>query len=466
MRLWASFTRRFGQMRKLRIPKKLLECRTRPGGDRGATPSGDPNCPRLLGIFMAWRLRAYSLGIATVYAVVFFHFFRGGGWIININRAPIYTDFTTAWVAGLQALHGNVAALYNSTEFVNIQTALLGPLEFVYPNWPYPPPFFLLLAPFALLPYFWAFLAWDLITLLGCVSIVYLIVRRSPAIALVLASPFTAWNFLAGQNGFLLASLLGAALLFLERQPTLAGVFIGCLTYKPQFGILLPIALLAANQWRAIASAIATVALLAAASIAAFGASAWEAFPRGLFQQFGIVVGAEGEPLFAVNWGYIQSVYGLVRYLHGSAGLAWLAQGSMTLFAALLVWMFWRSPLRYALKAALLSIVVLLATPYVFAYDLAALSIPVAFFAKDQMRSGVLRGEQTVLLGLFCSVLALLVALTDPRIGTTFGSIPIGPAVLIVLLGLVLRRAISANSTFAGSSWFRYLRPLRISKFF
>jgi len=31
----------------------------------------------------------------------------------------------------------------------------------------------------------------------------------------VLAWPFTAWNFLAGQNGFLTASLLGAALVLL-----------------------------------------------------------------------------------------------------------------------------------------------------------------------------------------------------------------------------------------------------------
>ncbi len=72
--------------------------------------------------------------------------------------------------------------------------------------------------------------------------------RRREAIALVLASPLTAWNFIAGQSGFLTAAFLGGALLFLERRPVVAGVFIGGLTYKPQFGILLPVALIAVRR--------------------------------------------------------------------------------------------------------------------------------------------------------------------------------------------------------------------------
>ena len=40
-----------------------------------------------------------------------------------------------------------------------------------------------------------------------------------------------------------------------ERRPVLAGLLIGCLTWKPQFGILLPVALAASNRWRAFASA-------------------------------------------------------------------------------------------------------------------------------------------------------------------------------------------------------------------
>jgi len=406
-------------------------------------PLFDRQPPRLLGIFAGWRLRAYSLGIAVVYAVVFIHVFRGGGWIVSGRGAPLYTDFTDAWVAGVQALHGDVAELYNPAEFLKIQRALLGAQEFFYPNWPYPPTFSLILAPFALLPYLWAFLTWTSITLLGCIIVVYLIVRRSPAIPLVLASPFTAWNIMPGQTAFLTASLLGASLLFLERQPVLAGVFIGCLTYKPQFGILVPVALAAAKEWRAVASAVATVILLTGASVVAFGVSAWEAFPRGLLQQFGVVLDAGRLPDVVANWGCLQTVYGLIRYLHGGATLAWVGQAVVALCAALIVWLVWRSPTRYALKAAILSVAALLASPYAFAYDMAAIAIPVAFLARDQMRCELLRGEQTILLGVFGVLVGLLVIFRDPPNGIPFGSLPgIGPAVLIVLLSMILRRVL------------------------
>jgi arabinofuranan 3-O-arabinosyltransferase len=430
----------------------------------------DLQTPRLLGIFAAWRLRAYSLGIAVVYAVVFIHVYRGGGWIVTSEGAPIYTDFITGWVAGVQALRGNVAALYDPGEFLKIQTALLGSQPFFYPNWPYPPTFSLIMAPFSVLPYFWSFVTWTFLTLLGCLVVVYLIVRRSPAIALVLASPFTLWNILPGQNGFLLASLLGASLFFLESQPVVAGIFIGCLTYKPQFGILLPVALVAAKQWRAVASAVATAALLAGVSVAAFGASAWEAFPRGLLQQFGVVLKAEGLPDAAANWGYLQSVYGLIRYLHGGATLAWVGQAFVALSAATIVWLVWRSPTRYALKAATLSAAALLASPYAFAYDMAAVAIPFAFLAKDQMRCGMLRGEQTILLGLFSAVLTLLVVFRDPPDGIPFGSLPgLGPAVLIVLLSIILRRILmsAGRRKLSLLNWrFLYLRPGKAWEFF
>jgi hypothetical protein len=102
----------------------------------------------------------------------------------------------------MQALHGDAASLYDPAEFVKVQAALVGPRDYFYPNWPYPPTFFLILAPFTMLPYPYGFIAWDIATLLGLIAVVYLIVRRLPAIALVLASPFTMWNFPPDKTGF------------------------------------------------------------------------------------------------------------------------------------------------------------------------------------------------------------------------------------------------------------------------
>jgi len=239
-------------------------------------------------IFTGWWLQSFGYALAALYLLYFLILFRAGSWIVNPNGLPIYTDFANAWAAGVQALHGNAAALYDSAELAKVHDALFGPPAFSYPNWPYPPTYFLILAPFAAMPYRWAFITWDLVSLAGCVAVVYLILRRRPAIALALAAPFTAWNLLAAQNGFLTAALLGAALLLLECRPVAAGIFVGLLSYKPQFGILLPVALIASHQWRAIAGAAAPILLLAGLSIAAFGTGAWAAFPGQLLAQTGI----------------------------------------------------------------------------------------------------------------------------------------------------------------------------------
>jgi hypothetical protein len=247
--------------------------------------------------------------------------------------------------------------------------------------------------------------------------------------------------FLAAQNGCLTASLLGAGLLCLERRPVLAGVFIGCLTYKPQFGVLVPVALIAAKEWRAIASAVITAAFLAGTSVAAFGFGVWLAFPRELVAQTGLNLLADP----ASDWGYLQAVYGLVRTLHGAAALAWLAQGVMTFGIAVVVWLVWRSQVRFSLKAATLSAAALIATPYAFAYDMAAIVIPAAFLVRDQIHCGLLKGEQTIMLGLFGAALAVLIVFGDRPGGVTFGSIPFGPVVVTAVLGLILRRALQAG---------------------
>jgi len=396
----------------------------------------DVKFSRSLGIFAEWRLQVYGYAVAAIYAAFLVSVYRAGTWVVTTGWLPIYTDFACAWAAAVQALHADATALYDPVEFVKVQAALVGQRDYFYPNWPYPPTFFLILAPFTALPYLGAFITWDLATLLGLLVVVYLIVRRRPAIALVLASPFTAWNFLAAQNGFLTGSLLGAGLLFLESRPVLAGVFIGLLTYKPQFGILLPVALAASGRWRTFASAAVAAALFAVASAAAFGTGVWAAFPRQLVAQSS--VNFFGDP--DGDWGYLQTVYGLIRSLHGSAGLAWLAQGLTALMTAVIVWIAWRSQTRYALKAAILSAAALIATPYAFAYDMAAIVVPAAFLATDQLRRGLLRGEQSIWIILFSAPLIVLITLGDNVGGPTFGGTPISLLTVIALFCVILRR--------------------------
>ena len=398
-------------------------------GSRSAQSS-----PRLFGIFAAWRLEAYGYTLAAFYAAIFFYLYKIGIWLLDGNGRPLPQNFAYLFSGGLAALRGETAAIYNPAEFVRIQEALVGTRQVPFWLWPYPPSFFLILAPLAILPYVAAFLTWILATLLGLAAVSYLIVRRRPAIALTLASPFTVWNVLPGYSGFLTAALLGAALLSLESCPVAAGLFIGCLTFKPQWGILIPVALVAAGQWRAFLSAVAATALLAVASIVAFGLGPWEAFPRELLAQGGLNLSVNPNGVHPgfdprSHWQYLQTIFGLVRVLHGGAALAWLAQGMTTIGSAVIVWLVWRSPARYALKAATLSAATLVATPYAFGYDMAAIAIPIAFLARDQISHGLLKGEQ-----------ALLLAVVSVSLLCNFGPLPLEPIAVITLLCMVLRR--------------------------
>ncbi len=388
-------------------------------------------------IFQVWWLSLFGAAVALLYLVLFAILYHRGSWIVDPAGLPIYTDFGCGWAAGMQALKGNAASLYDPAEFVKVQTALFRPSDFFYPNWPYPPTYFLVLAPLALLPYRYAFILWDVVSLAGAVAVVYLIVRRKPAIALAFAMPFTIWNFLAAQNGFLTAALLGGALVALPRRPVLAGILLGCLTYKPQFGLLLPIALVADRQGRAIAAAALTTAFLVCASAVVFGVGVWSVFPMQLLAQTGLnfFAGDDG------NWGYLQSVYGFVRLLRGGAAAAWLAQGATTFALAIIVWRLWRSDAAYRLKASVLSAAAMLATPYAFAYDLAALTIPAAFLAADQLERGLLPSEKAVWIVLFGLPLALLVTLGDSAQGPTFGGVPVGLFCGVLVLAAALRRA-------------------------
>jgi hypothetical protein len=392
---------------------------------------------RPLGVFAVWRLQAYGYTVAAVYAAYFLYSGWLGLWLVNSKGVARYQDFTTAFVAGLLALHGNTASIFVPAEFINAQNALLGVANASHGTWPYPPTYFLILAPLAQLPYVAAFLIWELLTLLGLVAVVYLIVRRSAAIAVVLASPFTAVNFLFGQSGFLTASLAGAGLLALKDRPALAGMFIGCLTYKPQFGILFPVALVVANEWRAFSSAAITTVGLAGASIAAFGTGPWLSLHRELIAQAHKNLVADSD-----FWGMIQTVYGLARYLNAGPSLAWLSQIVGTSGILIIVCLVWRSGARYALKAATLSAGMLIATPYAFPYDMAAMVVPAAFLVQDQIRWGASKAEQVTVLAAFVTSFSII---------ATGNTAPVGALIMLALLAVIVQRVLRARPQVSSS---------------
>jgi len=340
--------------------------------------------------------------MASAYCAVLATALLHGHWLIDTQGRPIAADFVNVYAAGSLALEGHATAAYDWSLHKQAEVAALGHAFDDYYGWHYPPTFLFAASVLALLPLVPATLVWLVLTLPMYVWAIRSIVHSRAATLLALGFPAVLWNISVGQNGFLTAALIGGSLVLVERRPVASGVLLGLLTYKPQFGLLFPLALAFGGYWRAIGAATVTALILAAASAIAFGADSWHAFIAWM-PALSNAVFAEGR----VDLNKLQTMLGLVRWLSGSMTLAWTLQGILIVcFACVVAWV-WRSPVRYEIKAATLATSALLATPYLFVYDLVVLAIPMAFLLQMGLREGFLRWE---LAGLAAAALLVLAA--------------------------------------------------------
>lgn len=385
------------------------------------------------------RIRDYALMVLGFALVAIVAWIALSVHLIDPNGKPIGTDFASFYAAGSLVLDGRAADVYNMAAHYARQQQIFG-AAVPYYGWLYPPIFLLIATPLALMPYPVALALWQGSTLLAYLGVIGLIVRRYRGegeavgkiwIVVALACPAVFVNLGHGQNGFLTAALFGGALVALPARPWLAGVLFGLMAYKPQFGLVIPVALLAAGQWRAIAAAGLTVAALVGATVILFGVDIWFAFAATTEVSRKILL-EQGD----VGFEKLQSVFAAVRMWGGGVTLAYAAQTAATLVAICSVAWIWRATLDHAQKAAVLVIATLLASPHVLDYDLVVLGIAIAFMAMTGLTRGFRNYEITLLAAAWVApLMARAVA------GAT--GVPLGLLALIALYVLVLRRAAS-----------------------
>jgi arabinofuranan 3-O-arabinosyltransferase len=376
--------------------------------------------------------------VCVVLAVLnlgFFPTYYGRGWIYE-DGLGFPTDFVNVWSAGRLVLDGHPAWAYDWDIQKKIQVAVLGQS---YPGnfaWHYPPPYLFVAALLAKLPYALAFASWAAVSFVPYLVAMRVIIGRPFGLVLATAFPVVLTNALVGQNGFLTASLIGGMLVLLPTRPILSGICLGLLSYKPQYGLLFPLMLIAAAQWKAFVSAAVTTVLLAAVSWLAFGTESWQAFVHWMpmFSQAFLVEGR-------APWGKMQSIFALVRYFDGSDSFAWTCQGIMIAAVVVALVLLWRSNARYELKAAALALGALLTTPYLFLYDVMVLAIAVGFVVRIGLAEGFRRYELPVL-GVAA---ALLIAYGFVGAPTGFGATLLVAALIAVRVWQSIRSTPSAG---------------------
>jgi hypothetical protein len=379
-------------------------------------------------IFTEANLQFYGFGVAWAWAL-FVGWLLLGGWIIGNDGILRSIDFCWIWVSGKFAVSSDPSEIYNPAAFTAAQDTWFGTGECKYLHFSYPPTVLFFSYALGFLPYTAAFALWIIATIIVYLAAVYAIIPRPAAVIAALTPMAVPLNVLLGHNGFLTAGLVGLSLVFVERQPWLSGILFSLLTYKPQFGVLFPLALLASRNWRTLCCATASSVVLSVAAATVFGYRGWPSFIDLLWRR-NSTLSPDGVELT------LQSVYGLLHWADVSVRLSWTVHLAVAVIVAIAVCAAWANPITYALKAAILSIGAIMVTPYVLQYDLCILSIPVAFLVKDGLSNGFLPGERMAIL--ICVAGLLL----------WFAQTPISPVVYAVILVLIARRIVACHGVF------------------
>jgi hypothetical protein len=338
-----------------------------------------------------------------------------------------FTDFFALWSYGKIAGAHPVAELYDFATLHARQVALgMDPGD--QSPFAYPPTFMLLLRPLSLLPYDTAHVVWLVGTLALFVWAVWGTCSRSPLGVLgAIVAPASIVNIYCGQSGFLAAALLTAGIRLAVTRPVVGGLLIGLLSYKPQLGLLAPIALAAAGLWPAFRAATATVIALALAATLAFGWSAWPAWVS-MLPAYSDWFDQRGPESFK----FMPTVMGNLQMVGVSLPIARGVQAIVAIAAAVLVARcFRRNPGRLA--AAALLVGTLLATPHAFFYELPMVMAAVVLFIEARLEAiSTFSGVE---------VLILILAIAFPALMWANGvNLPVSAAPLMLLFGLILWR--------------------------
>jgi alpha-1,2-mannosyltransferase len=395
-------------------------------------PAGAP------ALFPPNQMNAYPRLAIAAYVLAALILVFGSNGQVDANGRPLGVDFIAFWGASSLTLEGDPAAAFDEQRLSAAEARAVPDTQILY-EWRYPPTFQLLVTPLAMLSYGTAFFLFIGGTLIAYLAVVRRFLDQPEPIVLLLAFPGTFICALQGQNAFLTATLFGAAILCLPRRPGLAGFLFALLVYKPQYGLLIPVALIAGRQWRAFLSASITLCAFVAVTVVVFGLDLWRIF----FSNLDIVreMLERGE----VPWQKMPSAFAFLRILGVPAAVAYFAQGTAIAMAVVAVVYVWRRCGPSLMACAVLVAATLVSLCYIFDYAFAIQSIPLSILATDMARRGANRWEKAALLIMVVIPLAMLPGVHLLHLQLGFPSLVL-TLLLCVHRAIAERRAVSPTS--------------------
>lgn len=375
------------------------------------------------------RIRTYSMLLLLMTVLIYGYLAFTAQGLTDFKGRPLGTDFSNIYAAGSYVNEGNAAAPFSPHLQEQREREWFGEHTPFY-GWHYPPFFLMVASLLAMLPYLWALGVWQGVSGWLYLRSLHLLLPKQHLWLVALAFPAVFVNLGHGHNGFLTAALIGFGLALLKSKPVLSGICLGLLAYKPQFGVLIPLALIAGGHWRSILAAGLTVGMMAALTTLLYGVAVWQAFVDSWAFTRQVVL-EEGQTGFYK----IQSVFAVVRLWGGSVELAYAAQAGLVLGLARTLWAFWRCVAAEELKYAALIIGCFLATPYSLDYDLMVIAPAIALLVRHGLRAGFAPYEKSLLAVVFISPLFL-------RSLAEYAHLPLGAILMTLLYVRTIRRTL------------------------
>ncbi len=361
--------------------------------------------------------------------------------LVTPNGYSIFSDFTVFWAAAHMAATGHAADAYSTGPLQHLVLTLVPGLENnTNPDfgWFYPPSFYLLLLPIGFLSYTpFAYGAFILPTL-GAYALVVQRICHDDRTLWVLSAFSAVWvNLYRGQNGFLTAALAGASLLALDnKRPWLSGVLLGLLSIKPHLFMLFPLILLTTGQWKTVGAAALTAGCLMTTGLIVLGPDTLSAWMDSTRLARHLV---ENPPIIDRYWPAMPTLFAQCRLLGISTETSYAIHLTVASIASLSVLFIWRRHPDPALRNSALVTGSLLISPYLMPYDLTWLALPIAWMYRAGTRTGWHVGERTLLF------LMWIIPLPSPAIARLI-SLQVVPFLLLGLLGLILKRTLTAQN--------------------
>ena len=200
-------------------------------------------------------------------------------------------DFVNYWSGAKLLVQGRAGVIFDQDAYMRFLQGLFGQGLATH-SFSYPPSILPLIVWLGALPYGLALDLWSLVGVGSLFAAAWPYSRRPLTALLILASPAVLMCLDVGQNGLITSALLIGGLRLIDKRPWLGGALIGLATFKPQLGLLIPLALIAAWRWKAIGGAAASAIVLALLGTLLAGPQGWTlyltktlAYQRVLFEQ-------------------------------------------------------------------------------------------------------------------------------------------------------------------------------------